>query len=47
MLRPTVTITDESMRDAAERAHHRADELCFIANSVSFPIRHEPRTIVR
>ncbi len=47
VLRPTVTITDGSMKDAAERAHHRANELCFIANSVSFPVRHEPRTIVR
>jgi organic hydroperoxide reductase OsmC/OhrA len=24
--------------------HHRAAELCFIANSVNFPIRHEPET---
>lgn len=46
VLRPTVTVTDESMRDAAERAHHRANELCFIANSVSFPVRHEPTTQV-
>lgn len=46
LLRPTVTIADELMRDAAERAHRRANELCFISNSVSFPVRHEPRTIV-
>jgi organic hydroperoxide reductase OsmC/OhrA len=30
------------MLQAATRAHHRANELCFIANSVSFPVRHEP-----
>lgn len=46
LLQPTVTIADELMRDAAERAHRRANELCFISNSVSFPVRHEPRTIV-
>ena len=24
--------------------HHRASQLCFIANSVNFPVRHEPVT---
>jgi organic hydroperoxide reductase OsmC/OhrA len=31
---------------AAEKAHHRAHQLCFIANSVSFPVRHEPTVLV-
>jgi organic hydroperoxide reductase OsmC/OhrA len=47
MLRPTVTIIDESKREAAERAHHRAHELCFISNSVNFPVRHQPTTVVK
>jgi organic hydroperoxide reductase OsmC/OhrA len=27
--------------------HHRASQLCFIANSVNFPVHHEPLTRVR
>jgi len=46
LLRPRVTVADASMVEAAERAHRRANELCFIANSVSFPVRHEPTTTV-
>lgn len=41
LLRPQVTIADESMRDAASAAHAQAHEWCFIANSVNFPVRHE------
>jgi len=48
-LRPVVTLaaqhTDEDARRAAE-LHHRASELCFIANSVSFPVGHEPTTLI-
>ena len=42
VLRPRVAVADEDMLEAATRAHHRANQLCFIANSVSFPVRHEP-----
>jgi organic hydroperoxide reductase OsmC/OhrA len=42
VLHPDVTVTDHSMVEAATRAHHRANQLCFIANSVSFPVRHDP-----
>lgn len=42
VLRPQVVVTDASMLQAATRAHHRANQLCFIANSVSFPVLHEP-----
>lgn len=42
VLHPDVTVADETMVDAATRAHERAHELCFIANSVSFPVHHEP-----
>ena len=42
VLRPTVTVADDTMVEAATQAHHRAHELCFIANSVNFPVRHEP-----
>lgn len=42
-LRPQVVVADEAMIDAAEAAHQQAREWCFIANSVNFPVRHEPR----
>jgi len=42
VLRPEVTVAHDSMVEAATKAHHRANELCFIANSVNFRVRHEP-----
>ncbi len=42
VLRPRVTISPESDPDLAERLHHAAHAKCFIARSVSFPVRHEP-----
>jgi organic hydroperoxide reductase OsmC/OhrA len=47
VLRPRVVVADASMVEAATRAHHRANRLCFIANSVSFPVRHEPAVTSR
>jgi len=41
-----VTIDDASKVDKAMEMHHEAHELCFIANSVSAPIRHEATTLV-
>jgi organic hydroperoxide reductase OsmC/OhrA len=42
VLHPEVTVADPGMVDAATAAHQRANELCFIANSVNFPVHHEP-----
>src|SRR3712207_3216421 len=42
VLRPEVTVADQTMLESATQAHSRAHELCFIANSVSFSVRHEP-----
>jgi organic hydroperoxide reductase OsmC/OhrA len=42
-LRPAVTVADESMAERAAELHSRAHELCFVASSVNFPVRHEPR----
>lgn len=47
ILRPTVTITDKSRTEEANQLHHKANELCFIANSCNFPVRHEPICQVR
>lgn len=41
MLRPEVVVAEASMIDAAERAHAQANEWCFIANSMNFPVRHQ------
>jgi organic hydroperoxide reductase OsmC/OhrA len=46
VLRPHVVVTDESMVEAATAAHAQAHEWCFIANSVNFPVRHEPTIVV-
>ncbi|MBL3686416.1 OsmC family peroxiredoxin [Leucobacter zeae] len=46
VLRPRVTVADASMVDAARAAHADARDACFIANSVNFPVRHEPEIVV-
>ncbi|AND69091.1 peroxiredoxin [Dyella thiooxydans] len=46
VLRPVVTITAASDPAQAEAAHEAAHHACFIANSVNFPVRCEPRTVV-
>ena len=46
VLRPVVTVAEASMVERAEAAHAEAAALCFIASSVNFPVRHEPRTVV-
>jgi organic hydroperoxide reductase OsmC/OhrA len=40
ILNPTVTITDVLMVEKAEELHAKANEFCFIANSVNFPVKH-------
>jgi organic hydroperoxide reductase OsmC/OhrA len=45
-LRPRVTIADGSQADLAARLHHEANQVCFIARSVNFPVIHAPETVV-
>lgn len=42
VLRPHVVVEEQAMVDAATAAHAQANEWCFIANSVNFPVRHVP-----
>jgi organic hydroperoxide reductase OsmC/OhrA len=42
VLGPVVTVAEESMVAQATALHERAHAICFIANSVNFPVRHEP-----
>lgn len=41
-LHPVVIVTEESMIEKANSLHHKANEFCFIANSVNFPVNHIP-----
>ena len=46
VLKPKVTI---ELGDSLEKAHHlhrEAHEVCFIANSVAFPVRHQPTILI-
>ena len=46
-LHPRVTVAEESMVEKAELLHHKANEYCFIANSVNFPVKHIPTTLIK
>jgi organic hydroperoxide reductase OsmC/OhrA len=42
VLRPRVAVASPDMIDTATSLHKEAHAKCFIANSVNFPVRHEP-----
>jgi organic hydroperoxide reductase OsmC/OhrA len=42
LLRPQVTVASPDMLEKAAALHEPAHEKCFIANSVSFPVRCDP-----
>jgi len=39
---PKVIVKDASMIEKADTLHSKANEYCFIANSVKFPVHHRP-----
>jgi organic hydroperoxide reductase OsmC/OhrA len=41
-LRPSVSVAEEWMLGKLDTLHKKAHELCFIANSVNFPVYHKP-----
>jgi organic hydroperoxide reductase OsmC/OhrA len=45
-LHPVVTVREANMLSKLEELHHRAHQLCFIANSVNFPVKHVPEAKV-
>jgi len=47
VLNPIVTITDETQIEKAKELHTKANEFCFIANSVSFPVKHSPKIVIK
>ena len=46
ILNPIVTVAETDMVTEANELHKKANELCFIANSVNFPVRHNPRAVI-
>lgn len=46
VLRPKITVAAEADLAEAEAIHHRIHEVCFIARSVNFPVRIEPRFVI-
>jgi organic hydroperoxide reductase OsmC/OhrA len=46
VLRPAVEVASADMAERALALHDRAHRLCFIANSVNFPVRHDPTVTV-
>ena len=45
-LRPCVTISAKSDAAEAMRLHMKANEMCYIARSVNFPVHHEPESVL-
>ena len=41
-LNPEVVVEDESMLIRADELHHKAHDMCYIANSVNFPVNCNP-----
>lgn len=46
ILNPVVTIADGQMQERALALHQKANQLCFIASSVNFPVRHLPAILI-
>ncbi|WP_158960736.1 OsmC family protein [Myroides fluvii] len=46
-LHPTVTVQSQDMVAQALALHKKANECCFIANSVNFPVHHQPTIVVK
>lgn len=41
-LNPVVIVAQDAMVDKANELHKKANEFCFIANSLNFPVKHNP-----
>jgi len=42
ILNPTFTVAQESMKEKSIELHHKAHQICYIANSVNFEIKCNP-----
>lgn len=43
ILKPVITISNKDKTDLAYQLHHKAHEMCFLANSVNFDINIQPK----
>ncbi len=46
ILKPQVTVAAGADISNAREMHKAAHEKCFIANSVNFPVKHEPEILI-
>ncbi len=44
-LHPRVVVADPAHVELAEQMHREANQVCFIARSVNFPVLHDPVTV--
>ncbi len=44
-LHPRVEVADPAHVELAEQMHREANQICFIARSVNFPVLHDPVTV--
>lgn len=42
LLQPEVLISNKAQMAQANALHEEANKMCFIANSLNFPVRHQP-----
>lgn len=47
VLNPHVVVSSQEMIARAIELHKKANAYCFLANSVKFPVRHQPRVTAR
>jgi organic hydroperoxide reductase OsmC/OhrA len=47
VLRPRITVMEAGREADLAAINERAHQLCFIARSVNFPVRHEPTVVVQ
>jgi organic hydroperoxide reductase OsmC/OhrA len=47
VLRPRMTVMEAGREADVAAINERAHQLCFIARSVNFPVRHEPTVVVQ
>lgn len=45
-LNPRVTVMENGMIEKANALHHEAHKMCFIANSVNFPVLHKATAVI-
>ncbi len=47
VLRPRIVVESQDQVEKAMSLHEQANKMCFVAQSLNFPVRHEPHVTVR